>query len=414
MPNAPLIIETALLLLAAFLVGSVAGYGLRRLLAGKPASVSAEAAAVPLATPAGAPEQLVVAPTIAPLAAAGAPKRTPAQRLAAAAQRPETGQQAPTAAETVPAVEPAPQPVAGGSDAIQPARKAGQTTSGKLIPAPVEQPAAPDVMPEEPETAVVAAEVPQIDEAVHVLDPEPEPPPATASAAVQAETPAAEGIDWSELSGRPEQELRSRLEAESERAAMRAIEGGWTPRAAPRRQPVELPEPIADIPRAAGSEPEAAAQADAATADEVAGALSAVRSAVAAASAAADAALAAHAEPEGQAQQADTAGEVAAGRPQGEAHGHAPFGRPTGLATPRDGGKDDLRRIKGLTPQTEAALNGLGIFHFDQIAAWDKKSAVWVDNHLALRGGVARDKWIEQARELAKVRVPGFRAVGKR
>jgi NADH-quinone oxidoreductase subunit E len=81
------------------------------------------------------------------------------------------------------------------------------------------------------------------------------------------------------------------------------------------------------------------------------------------------------------------------------------------LDAPRDGRKDELRQIKGISPQTEAALNHLGIFHFDQIADWDKKAVVWIDNHLALKGRPGREKWIEQARDLAKARVPALRAL---
>lgn len=400
MPNAPLIIETALLLLAAFLIGCVAGYLLRRLATGKPGSAAAQAAAAQAAA-SGTGELLVVAPKIAPLAAV-APKRTPAQRLAAAAMRPEADRQHTPVAPN--------EPVAAAvvSDAIQPAREAGQTTSGRLVPTPVEQPMAPEVAAEEPEAAVIASEVPPIDEAVHVLDPH-VLPKADETGPAAADAPE---ISWSDLSGMPDEEFRSRLDAESEQAAMRAIEGGWTPRTAPRARPVELPEPIKDMLPAEANKPEPEGTSSPSAA-EVAGALSAVRSAVAAASAAAEAALAEHAEPSAAEAAAEQANQGTTGEPRAEGRGHAPFGRPAGLAAPREGGKDDLRRIKGMTPQAESALNALGIFHFDQIAAWDRKSAVWIDSHLALKGGLARDRWIEQARDLAKARTP-FRAVGKR
>lgn len=396
MPNAPLIIETALLLLAAFLLGCVAGYALRRLTLGRRLPTPAEAAAPEVAAPQDG--QLVVAPTIAPIAAVPPARRTPAQRLAAAA----AGSAAVPAAPEPAAPEPAEAP-----PVMLPARQAGQTTSGKQVPAPIEPPPAPDVLPEAPDAPVVAAEVPPIDEAAHVLDADrfeaaPAPEPEAPAEAAPAEAELVPGIDWSKLSGVPEEELRSRLEAESEQAAMRAIEGGWTPRAAPRPHPVELPEPIRDL------LPEAPAVGSAAAEPDVAGALSAVRSAVAAASAAADAALAEH---EGPA--AEAVEEVAAAAPRGDAQ-HAPFGRPPGLPAPLGGLKDDLRRIKGLTPQAETALNALGIFHFDQIAAWDRKAAIWVDNHLALKGSPMRDKWIEQARALAGTRASGFRAGGRR
>ncbi|HVL57803.1 MAG TPA: hypothetical protein VM491_14985, partial [Burkholderiaceae bacterium] len=80
---------------------------------------------------------------------------------------------------------------------------------------------------------------------------------------------------------------------------------------------------------------------------------------------------------------------------------HHGFGRPEALPEPRDGGPDNLKQIKGVTPALEASLHGLGIFHFDQIAAWDQKAVVWVDNHLSLRGRIRSEKWIEKARELS-------------
>ena len=62
---------------------------------------------------------------------------------------------------------------------------------------------------------------------------------------------------------------------------------------------------------------------------------------------------------------------------------------------------DDLKRIKGVGPKLEAALNGLGVFHYDQIAGWSAAEAAWVDDRLSFKGRVARDGWIEQASALA-------------
>ena len=39
---------------------------------------------------------------------------------------------------------------------------------------------------------------------------------------------------------------------------------------------------------------------------------------------------------------------------------------------PREGGADDLKKIKGVGPKLEELLHGLGIYHFDQIAAWTR------------------------------------------
>jgi len=77
-------------------------------------------------------------------------------------------------------------------------------------------------------------------------------------------------------------------------------------------------------------------------------------------------------------------------------------GRPRGLDAPRDGGKDDLKRIKGVGPKLEQLLNDMGYFHFDQIAGWTETEIAWVDDNLeGFKGRVTRDDWVGQARELA-------------
>lgn len=76
--------------------------------------------------------------------------------------------------------------------------------------------------------------------------------------------------------------------------------------------------------------------------------------------------------------------------------------QPQGLAGPRDGKADDLKRIKGVGPKLEAQLNRLGFFHFDQIAAWGASEIAWVDDNLeGFKGRVTRDDWVAQARILA-------------
>ncbi len=75
--------------------------------------------------------------------------------------------------------------------------------------------------------------------------------------------------------------------------------------------------------------------------------------------------------------------------------------KPTGLAEPRDGKPDDLKRISGIGPKIEGILNELGIFHFDQIAAWTPENVAWVDGYLSFKGRIAREDWIGQAKTLA-------------
>lgn len=76
--------------------------------------------------------------------------------------------------------------------------------------------------------------------------------------------------------------------------------------------------------------------------------------------------------------------------------------KPAMLTEARGGSADDLKRIKGVGPKIEGILNGLGIFHFDQIAAWDQANKDWVDDHLSFKGRIDREEWIPQAGALAK------------
>jgi len=75
--------------------------------------------------------------------------------------------------------------------------------------------------------------------------------------------------------------------------------------------------------------------------------------------------------------------------------------KPEGLSGPRDGKPDDLKRISGVGPKLEGTLNGLGIYHFDQIAAWTSATVDWVDAYLSFKGRIDREDWIGQAKVLA-------------
>ncbi|GLI92558.1 hypothetical protein [Methylocystis echinoides] len=79
--------------------------------------------------------------------------------------------------------------------------------------------------------------------------------------------------------------------------------------------------------------------------------------------------------------------------------------KPETLPAPRDGGADDLARIKGVGPKSLEKLNALGVFHYDQIAAWDLDNARWIGAAIGAPGRVERDKWIQQARALASAGV---------
>ncbi len=46
-------------------------------------------------------------------------------------------------------------------------------------------------------------------------------------------------------------------------------------------------------------------------------------------------------------------------------------------------------------------LNSLGVYHFDQIAAWEPRQIAWVDDFLSFKGRIVREDWISQAKDLA-------------
>lgn len=71
--------------------------------------------------------------------------------------------------------------------------------------------------------------------------------------------------------------------------------------------------------------------------------------------------------------------------------------RPPELPAPRRGRADDLRKIKGIGAKTESALNDLGIYHFDQIAAWTPGHIDWLEGRIAVKGRIRREQWVEQA-----------------
>jgi NADH-quinone oxidoreductase subunit E len=89
--------------------------------------------------------------------------------------------------------------------------------------------------------------------------------------------------------------------------------------------------------------------------------------------------------------------------------------RPAPLAAPRGDAPDDLKRIKGVGPKLEQMLHGMGIYHFDQIAAWTAAELAWVDDNLTgFKGRASRDDWQAQAKLLAEGGETEFSArVGK-
>lgn len=74
--------------------------------------------------------------------------------------------------------------------------------------------------------------------------------------------------------------------------------------------------------------------------------------------------------------------------------------KPLILSSPRQKGKDNLKKIKGIDSSIENKLNKLGIFHFDQIANWSNKNCDWIEEFMHLSGCVKKFQWVEQAKIL--------------
>lgn len=71
------------------------------------------------------------------------------------------------------------------------------------------------------------------------------------------------------------------------------------------------------------------------------------------------------------------------------------------LLSKPQGAADDLKKISGVGPRLENTLNQIGVFHFAQIARLSEKAITELDDKLAFKGRIARDKWVEQATALA-------------
>lgn len=72
------------------------------------------------------------------------------------------------------------------------------------------------------------------------------------------------------------------------------------------------------------------------------------------------------------------------------------------VVTVAAGEEDDLKRIKGIGPVNEKALNELGIYKFSQIASWTPANVDWVEDFMSFPGRIEREDWIAQAKLLAE------------
>jgi len=307
-------------------------------------AVAAPAAQKVEAVPSPQPEsrsETIPIPAITANAAVGAV-------LAAALSRPEV-LEAPVRAPVAPA-----KPAAPVEEAAAPAvADAAEPLPVSVVAENVHEPI---VEQQEP----VALSAPE----AAVVEPATEPVVALAELVAVAPEPQSASISESEPVVVSLDAASSDAAALDEDAAMRAIEGNWSPRRTPPRRPVRP-----------AAEPEGANQAVAASARAVTAARRTAEAVVA---------------------------EVA----EVQAEVKAEAGRPTGLDAPRDGRKDDLTHIIGVLPVIETALNKLGLYHFDQMGELTNEQIAWIETHLGVPGRISRELWREQARELAAVLRP--------
>ncbi len=105
-----------------------------------------------------------------------------------------------------------------------------------------------------------------------------------------------------------------------------------------------------------------------------------------------------------------------AGKPKA-AKTKAPLAAEGGLARltgPRGGKADDLKEIEGIGPALEKLVNGLGFYHFDQIAGWSEADVALVDAEMkTFKGRITRDKWVAQARIIVSEGLEAFRERAK-
>jgi predicted flap endonuclease-1-like 5' DNA nuclease len=102
---------------------------------------------------------------------------------------------------------------------------------------------------------------------------------------------------------------------------------------------------------------------------------------------------------------------VAQTPPPAQAAASARRTKPPALSAARNGAPDDFTLIEGVSSLQQTTLYSLGVFHFDQIAAWTPENVAWVDNYLRLQGRIDEQEWVEQADELARHGVAAARRV---
>ena len=67
-----------------------------------------------------------------------------------------------------------------------------------------------------------------------------------------------------------------------------------------------------------------------------------------------------------------------------------------------NGEADDLKKILGIGSVLEEKLNGMGVYHYSQIAEFSTTDIENINTHLNFPGRIERDEWIPQAQDLVK------------
>ncbi len=65
-----------------------------------------------------------------------------------------------------------------------------------------------------------------------------------------------------------------------------------------------------------------------------------------------------------------------------------------------NGEPDNLKKILGIGPVLEEKLNGMGVYHYSQVAEFTATDIENINTHLNFPGRIERDEWIPQAQEL--------------
>lgn len=76
--------------------------------------------------------------------------------------------------------------------------------------------------------------------------------------------------------------------------------------------------------------------------------------------------------------------------------------RPQSLPAARNGAPDDFSLIEGVSAIQQNSLYALGIYHYEQVAAWTPANIAWVDQYFRLRGRITEEDWVGQAAALAR------------